>query len=86
MGGPVPPVDESHRVMLSALVLRPTRTATDGPRGHAPQTRVGSQCGQPTLWEPRLHRTLLHPLCTGGDDDRSLLSHGALSQRRSVDT
>jgi hypothetical protein len=32
VGRPLPPVDESHRVMLSALVLRPTRTATDGPR------------------------------------------------------
>jgi len=44
VGRPVPPVDESHRVMLSALeALRSTRTATDGPRGHAPRTRVGSQ-------------------------------------------
>jgi hypothetical protein len=33
LGEPQPPVDESHRVMLSALeALRSTRTATDGPR------------------------------------------------------
>ena len=32
-GGPIPPVDESHGVTLSALEALPsTRTATDGPR------------------------------------------------------
>jgi hypothetical protein len=33
VGEPLPPVDESHRVMLSALEApRSTRTATDGSR------------------------------------------------------
>ena len=44
MGEPLPPVDESHRVMLSALeALRSTRTATDCAMRHAPQTPVDSQ-------------------------------------------
>jgi hypothetical protein len=54
--GPLPPVDESHTVTLSAL--RSTRTATGRPRTRT-LARVGSQdgvsrrCGSGAWWLPR---------------------------------